>query len=53
MKESHVYPVNDLKPHFERDCECKPVRRYVDGKWKWYHRAFDGRELKDINNRRN
>jgi hypothetical protein len=37
----HCVPVNDLKPHLDENCPCRPEK---DEDNLWNHHSYDGRE---------
>lgn len=46
MKDIHVLPVNDLKPHSEsRSCWCRPALKREGRGVLVVHNSADGREL--------
>lgn len=52
----HVYPTNDLKSHNtdSMSCDCNPKleRNENDDGWIVVHNAWDGRETKEIDNKK-
>lgn len=56
MKETiHTLPINDTKPHAEEGliCECNPKVEVINGNFLVVHNAFDGREWKELADKRN
>lgn len=52
----HILPINDLEEH-EKDgvvCKCRPEIRIEDEyNWLIVHNSFDGREWKELADKRN
>jgi hypothetical protein len=46
MDDTHVVPLNDLRPHEEtRWCPCRPTLRRESGGVVVIHNSWDGREI--------